>query len=241
MDKLTLKELDKITKNRHTLFNKYFYKFINKKYNFNFIISNVNKKYIKLKNIDISLYFSKHILPSIQIYYMIKHRIVRYHTFVSAYYDLYNNDIEPHSKPNLDKIKETCNCTTAQIKAIEFFSELENIKEFCEYLCNISALLYKTPYIYSLPLAYTFLLCNKSTNTFPKDITKLIGHKILFFKIEIVEKEFDKKEFDKKEFDKKEFDKKEFDKKEFDKKEFDKKEFDKKEFDKKINVKNGKC
>jgi hypothetical protein len=84
-------------------------------------------------------------------------------------------------------LKQNYNCDDKIIQSIEFFGRYENITEFCTYVVQCHNLLYNTPYIYALPLAYTFLLCNKKINTFPKDIAKLIGEKILFFKIEIVE------------------------------------------------------
>jgi hypothetical protein len=47
------------------------------------------------------------------------------------------------------------------------------------YFTKLYDLTYKTTYIDCLPLTYTFLLCNKNKN-FPKDLSKIIAHKVLF-------------------------------------------------------------
>jgi len=65
--------------------------------------------------------------------------------------------------------------------AIQHFSEKINIVNLCEYAAQIYNLINHTTYIYCLPKAYTFLLCNKTKKQFPKEIAKLIAHKILFF------------------------------------------------------------
>lgn len=57
----------------------------------------------------------------------------------------------------------------------------ENFEAMDKRLRKIYNLLYTTHYIRYLPLAYTFLLCNYTTNTFPKGVDKIIAHKILFF------------------------------------------------------------
>ncbi len=72
---------------------------------------------------------------------------------------------------------------------IEFFTKPENVKEICSYAIRISKFLYDTTYIVSLPKAYTFLLCNRTTKIFPKEIAKLITHKILFFLSQKIENE----------------------------------------------------
>ena len=64
--------------------------------------------------------------------------------------------------------------------AILYFAKVENIKSISEYALQIYNLIYCTTYIYCLPKAYTFLLCNNKNKIFPKDIAKLITHKILF-------------------------------------------------------------
>ncbi len=63
---------------------------------------------------------------------------------------------------------------------ILYFSDLGNTKACGDYILQIHELLYSTPYIFVLPKAYTFLLCNSHSRKFPKEIAKLIAHKILF-------------------------------------------------------------
>lgn len=62
-------------------------------------------------------------------------------------------------------------------KIIMYFRELKNIQKEYNYIIKI----FTTDYLLTLSNAYTFLLCNHNTKTFPRDIAKLIAHKILFF------------------------------------------------------------
>ncbi len=64
---------------------------------------------------------------------------------------------------------------------IEYFNIPGNTKKIIDYANYINKFLWTTPYIFVLPKAYTFLLCNRTTKIFPRDIAKLITHKILFF------------------------------------------------------------
>lgn len=64
---------------------------------------------------------------------------------------------------------------------ILYFSDIENVKEFGNYVSQIHELLYCTTYIFTLPKTYTFLLSNNKTKIFPKEIAKLIAYKMLFF------------------------------------------------------------
>ena len=68
-------------------------------------------------------------------------------------------------------------------------NEIHNVRNYlCENmdvidvrLEKIKNLLCKTHYIRYLPLAYTFLLCNSYTHSFPRGVDKIIVTKILFF------------------------------------------------------------
>ncbi len=64
---------------------------------------------------------------------------------------------------------------------MEYFADVENIVLLKQYCADCYDFLYTTTYLPSLPLAYTFLLCNKTKKLFPKEIAKLIAHKLLFF------------------------------------------------------------
>jgi hypothetical protein len=64
---------------------------------------------------------------------------------------------------------------------IEYFENSGNRTKIIDYANYINKFLWTTPYIFVLPKAYTFLLCNRTTKIFPRDIAKLITHKILFF------------------------------------------------------------
>lgn len=62
-------------------------------------------------------------------------------------------------------------------------SFIKNIKDnLLNYLRETLIFMFDTDYIDNLPKAYTFLLCNSFVRQFPRDIAKLITHKILFFK-----------------------------------------------------------
>lgn len=58
----------------------------------------------------------------------------------------------------------------------------DKISELLKKFDKIYKLCYTTNYLNNLPKTYTFLLCNKKSNTFCRDITKIIATKILFFK-----------------------------------------------------------
>jgi hypothetical protein len=182
MNKLTLKELDETREHNYKLFIKYFHNFINKKFNFNLFIDNFKWGPIEKNNVTLWVNCNKLGSHHFEIHYNVLYKkidVVYLIGYSQGYIFKLYNSLENDFKPNFDGIKEKSK--EAQMEAIVFFSKLENIKEFCEYVYNIYTLLYDTQYLYSLPLAYTFLLCNKKTNTFPKDIAKLIGEKILFF------------------------------------------------------------
>jgi len=59
---------------------------------------------------------------------------------------------------------------------------IKNIKDNLQnYLLKTLIFMFDTDYINNLPKAYTFLLCNKTKKQFPRDISKLIIKKLLFF------------------------------------------------------------
>ena len=99
-------------------------------------------------------------------------------------YCVYDGDIIEQ----IDEIKSDPLYKPQYLQAIIFFSKPDNIKEFCNYIIRTYKFLYLTTYIYALPKAYTFLLCNFHSRTFPKEIAKLIAYKLLFFpqKIEMI-------------------------------------------------------
>lgn len=119
-------------------------------------------------------------------YYPIKIVIVyNGETFFSSL-DAFNHGctITSHyAKYTFENIKSSlmADYSDAYEAAILYFAKVENIKSVSEYALQIYNFISCTTYIYCLPLAYTFLLCNKTKKQFPKDIAKLIVHKILFF------------------------------------------------------------
>ena len=170
---LTLNELISETEKCKRLAVLYFTKFINKKYNFEFNSDCVNYNdfcerfclfYVGSKNY-------------VKVYYNYKSGKMFARLVFSSKesYTLYN-DIDDNQFKNIgnEELREYKN-------VIEFFTKPENIKEICSYAIRISKFLYDTTYIVSLPKAYTFLLCNKKNKIFPRDISKLIAYKILFF------------------------------------------------------------
>jgi hypothetical protein len=92
------------------------------------------------------------------------------------FFVLLNGDV----KSILNKAKSKCDCSKYE-QIFTYFNKKENIKNLCEYVLQQHELLYCTPYIYHLQSSYTFLLCNKKNKIFPKEISKLIINKLLFF------------------------------------------------------------
>jgi len=103
--------------------------------------------------------------------------------FESENYELYILDEEFKTTHSIKQIKYYIKGEYKKKykAAIQHFSEKINIVNLCEYASQIHNLINHTTYIYCLPLGYTFLLCNRITKIFPRDIVKLITHKILFF------------------------------------------------------------
>ncbi len=110
--------------------------------------------------------------------------------FESENYELYILDEEFKTTHSIKQIKYYIKGEYKKKykTAIQHFSEKINIVNLCEYASQIHNLINHTTYIYCLPLGYTFLLCNSITKKFPRDIAKLIAHKILFFLPQKIEK-----------------------------------------------------
>lgn len=79
------------------------------------------------------------------------------------------------------RIKSLKNYKDEYWNIMEYFAHVENIISAIQYCEDIYNFLYTTTYLPSLPLAYTFLLCNRTKKQFPKEIAKLITQKLLFF------------------------------------------------------------
>jgi len=99
-------------------------------------------------------------------------------------FNLFNRNVNLYNCP---RIKATLNDAmnfeyyeSSYTDICKHFSDEKNISAFFEYANRLYKLLYYTTYLECLPLAYTFLLCNKKNKNFPKDIANLIAHKILW-------------------------------------------------------------
>lgn len=104
------------------------------------------------------------------------------YTSLFCYDDSYLSIIDSMGIGSIKKIHGHYDFKPQYDPAIQYFSEIENIKNCIDYTTRVHNLVYRTTYIHCLPLVYTFLLSNKITRMFPKDIAKLITHKMLFFK-----------------------------------------------------------
>lgn len=138
------------------------------------------KKYIIPKRIE--LLFSK-----IKLDYLINNDF-RYSIITLLFYNgnvrLYEFTVVYFSAAI--KYKNGFNCSLESFSDIfpefmKYNSEEERIK-LLTYILRMLYLCTETNYLNNLPKAYTFLLCNKKSNTFCRDITKIIAQKILFFK-----------------------------------------------------------
>lgn len=159
---------------------KYLCKFVNTKYKFEFISVNSDNFPLTNNQIDhICLNFDYYPFLSIlcdEVYCV-------YLTSKISSYCVYDGDnMEQIDEiDEIDEIKSDPLYKPQYLQALLFFSKPDNIKEFCDYITRTYKFLYLTTYIPSLPKAYMFLLCNFHSRTFPKEIAKLIAHKILFF------------------------------------------------------------
>jgi hypothetical protein len=63
---------------------------------------------------------------------------------------------------------------------LDCFSKPENIRIINTKIYDLYDFIFSTEYILHLPLAYTFLLCNKKAKYLLNDLAKIIAHKILF-------------------------------------------------------------
>lgn len=104
------------------------------------------------------------------------------YTSLFCYDDSYLSIIDSMGIGSIKKIHGHYDFKPQYDPAIQYFSEIENIKNCIEYATWIYNFVYSTTYIYALPLAYTFLLSNQKNKIFPKEIAKLITQKLLFFK-----------------------------------------------------------
>lgn len=163
---------EKLPKNK----NSYLCKFVNKKYNINVIDIEKDKDTTgKYEFNAISLYLKYNRYIYIQNY---NNKIstyikTRFHNFYLYKYDGTEINIE-----NLIKFKSSLR---QYLPTLIYFMKLDNIVNAYNYVINNYNFLSTTKYVEKLPLAYTFLLCNKKNKIFPKEIAKLIAYKILFF------------------------------------------------------------
>ena len=100
--------------------------------------------------------------------------IRHYECFLNYNNYVYVLNINTHSLGNISHIT---NVKENHFKIIMYFLELKNIQKEYNYIIKI----FTTDYLLTLSKAYTFLLCNCITKKFPRDIAKLIVHKLLFF------------------------------------------------------------
>lgn len=176
MNELTLNELISETEKCKRLAYFYFNKFIKKKYNFEFYCDD-GDDYNEFSEDYCNFYIGRPYHNHVRINYRYnfgKSNVQVLLLTTKKYYTIYDtggNTFDFNGTEIYEEYKNT----------IEFFTKPENVKEICSYAIRINKFLYDTTYIVSLPKAYTFLLSNKKNKIFPKEIAKLIVHKLLFF------------------------------------------------------------
>jgi len=94
---------------------------------------------------------------------------------IKVQYDMYDTTIE-YNAPPIEKEYINNRISHFQSHQQEIISKIDKL---CRYIYNYYLVLYNTPYLALLPKARTFYLSSRAT--FPKDISKLIYKKILFF------------------------------------------------------------
>lgn len=176
-----LKDLLKQKKEIEECTQRYAYKFITSKYR------NLNLYGFFIEEIGIGNYVTLY-LEKKQYFYdctrqivLNKNNVNEISSYLSIRYLRYHILKHDGELESVEKIIKDSRCKQEYEPAIRYFSDVENIKNCIEYATWVHNLVYRTPYIYTLPKAYAFLLCNSYSRTFPKDITKLIVHKLLFF------------------------------------------------------------
>ncbi len=166
------KELKYEYENSVELINEYLRKFLNKKYNFTFQYVNIHGEN-RVRFVNLHLRECLYIGISIETFE--RKRTYRVELISGPLqYTLYCTRFET----SIDSIKRKE--SEEYLPIFMYFRELKNINEVYNYINQNYIFLYNTPYFALLPLAYTFLLCNFYSRTFPKEIAKLIAHKILF-------------------------------------------------------------
>ncbi len=165
-------QTEKLPRNK----NIYLCKFVNKKYNINVIDIKKQKdttgKY-EFNAIYLYIKYNRYIYIQICNNKINTYLITRFNCF-----DLYDKKCPGI---NIDKIINFMPSLRQYLPTLIYFMKLDNIVNAYNYVINNYNFLSTTTYIEKLPLAYTFLLCNHTTKKFPRDIAKLIVHKLLFF------------------------------------------------------------
>jgi len=151
------------------LIEKYLCKFLNKKYNFNF--SEINVFRGQLSKIHLNKDLSIHIDYNNRFYSAVLFNFKDNQSF-TLYCESFKWPTEV-----IERV-----CTGENLPIVMYFNERKNIDEVYNYIKSNYEFLFTSTYLHSLPKAYTFLLSNKITRMFPRDIAKLIANKILFFK-----------------------------------------------------------
>lgn len=173
------KELQDVADESKIKVKKYLCKFVNAKYKFEFadIYYKNNREYETIRLYFADAYktpYLKIIISYLDISVMLCSNDGNY-----GLYDIFRGG--PINNPPIDKIKLDQLYKPQYLPAIMHFCQLDNIKEFCDYIKHTFNFLYLTTYIPSLTKAYTFLLSNNKNKIFPKEIAKLIVCKLLFF------------------------------------------------------------
>jgi len=94
---------------------------------------------------------------------------------IKVQYDMYDTTIE-YNAPPIEKEYINNRISYFQSHQQEIIFKIDKL---CRYIYNYYLVLYNTPYLALLPKARAFYLSSRAT--FPKDISKLIYKRILFF------------------------------------------------------------
>ncbi len=128
--------------------------------------------------------YRKNLAGSVGSYYKVKHMVDNIEIVILiGSWPVKNTYCEIHKLENGEVCKTFHNYRNYPhlVEIYEYYNKEENIKKLFAQTDKIIQLCTETNYLNNLPKTYTFLLCNKKNNTFCRDISKIIAHKILFF------------------------------------------------------------
>ncbi len=145
------------------------------------------KEIIHIKSVEVAKYLNKYIRSQIKIYIDTMHFQFssEYEKYIKIYCDRflvylrYEPSIEISSYGQNLEDTEIEQTNLAEI--YKYYKNPENLKNFFDKLIRIKKLCENTNYLDNLPKAYTFILCSPFPTSLPRDITKIIIKKILFF------------------------------------------------------------